>query len=467
LDGTQCANLYQSIGAGTVPNIDSTYPVAYNAQPNGGGSSTGGNVFGVNHLLLTMPGEAWKTPSSEFAGNLAEAGEGAPKMIAMPKKIYCVVGREARMYWAQIQRRDPRDVNFTVTGISAANVYDEGIRYVPAGVGTVTATISSALGNNPSDNKTVSFISVATSAAAGTKACLFLGDSLIGNGAMLAALSAIDSADATTNLAFLGTQGATYKNEGYSGTSLASFYGATLNGGFTNPFYGGGSFSFSTWLANGTIAAQLSAVSKTEPDFVFVEAGKVDVGSALSDGAAQALATTWAANAEMMVQNILAATSNTKVVIYTAEPGPIPTGEVITYGSLWRVRRNWMILAQNQIAQFAGREASRIYVVNTGCSIDPLNGWPRTFQPRNAAIVRDQVIFGTYAGMTLGYAAGTIAYSTDVAVYFVKMGGFGAGFWRPAQESDGFAWRSTDSIHYANGAIQVAEANWAIIKNLG
>lgn len=27
--------------------------------------------------------------------------------------------------------------------------------------------------------------------------------------------------------------------------------------------------------------------------------------------------------------------------------------------------------------------------------------------------------------------------------------------------------RHTDTVHYANGAIQVAEANWAVVKNLG
>ena len=36
-----------------------------------------------------------------------------------------------------------------------------------------------------------------------------------------------------------------------------------------------------------------------------------------------------------------------------------------------------------------------------------------------------------------------------------------------SQESDGFLWRVTDPIHYVEGAKQVAEANWAAIKNIG
>jgi hypothetical protein len=418
--------------------------------------------------MLTSPVENYKTASSEFAGSISQAGEGTPLLIAAPNKFYGVVGREARAYWAQIQRRDPADVNFSVTGAPAGtSIYREGIKWVPTGAATTAVTISSALGNNVSDTKTISFRSVAASAAAGTKACVFHGDSLAGNGSIQAALAVIDATDAVTNLAFLGTQGTTYKSEGYSGTSLVSFYGATLNGGISNPFYGGGTFSPSTWIANSTIGGQLSALSKAEPDYWFIEAGKVDVGAAASDGAALAVALSTMATAEAMVQAILAATTNTKVVVWTAEPGPNPTGENIAYGPLWRVRRNWMILAQQQIAQFGAHASSRVFNVATGCAIDPLTGWPRTFGPANAAITRDLYTSATYAGMSLAQADKTVGFATDVGQYFIKVGGSGVGFWREAREDDGFAWRSTDSIHYSTGAIQVAEAVWALIKNLG
>jgi hypothetical protein len=125
-----------------------------------------------------------------------------------------------------------------------------------------------------------------------------------------------------------------------------------------------------------------------------------------------------------------------------------------------------MLLAQAQVAQFSGREGARIYVVPTGCAIDPVTGWPRSFQPLSAAVVRDAIASVTYSALGLGYAGGTIANVADTG-WLIKMGPPGGGFWRFAAESDGFAWRSTDSIHYGNGAIQVAEAIWALIKNFG
>ncbi len=468
-DGTDVGNLLMPRGDSQT-NMDATYPQSYNCPPYSVGANTGGPPFGVNLLMLTGIVEASKTASSEFAAGIIQAGDGTPALIALPPKIYAVVGREMRTYWYQVQQRNPRSVNISATGLPAGAVSDaDGIKWVPTGVITKSVVVSSAVGNNPIDSKTISLISANATTNLGQRVCLFgPGDSLIGNGGMLAALNVIDQADPNISFGYLGTQGGAQKNEGYSGQSLGAFFGPTV-GGNPNPFYSGSTFSFASFLADSRITPQLSALGVTEPHWVFPQAGKVDVGQAASDGAALGLAQANMNTLEIVVQSILAATANTKVGIYVAVPGPLPTAEQITYGPLWRVRRTWMILASAQIAQFAGREASRIYLIPVCCAVDPVTGWPRAFQPRATSITRDMVTYATYQAMQadLTKANGVIAFATDVGAYFVKVGGPNVGVWRAATESDGFCFRNTDSIHTANGVIQEAEAIYAAIRAIG
>jgi hypothetical protein len=157
-------------------------------------------------------------------------------------------------------------------------------------------------------------------------------------------------------------------------------------------------------------------------------------------------------------------------VFYTKEAGPIPGDEPSpVYGSTWRVRRNWRILAATQIGQFGNRQANGIYVSPTATAIDPEVGWVRIFTPRNASVTRDMVTYATYALMTedLMKNGNTLAFATDVSSYFIKVGKSGLGRWRDAQLRDGFIMRHIDTVHYGLGAIQVAEANWGVIKNFG
>jgi hypothetical protein len=467
--GRQSTNFYQTTGDGGA-GIDPAYPTGVAVFVNGGvgGSLGSGHASGFNLVMLTNPGEDYKTPSNEFAGNVLKGGEGVPTMIALPKKVYGVVGREANIFWWQIQRLDPRRVGFTVgTNLANASAEQDRLNWKPATAGTTNVVISSASGNAQVDSQTVAFIASPVSNAAKTLAIMAMGDSLIENEGIQNALNVIDQADAVTSLAWLGTHG-TFKNEGYSGQALGAFFGPTLGTGRPNPFYNGATFDFNTWKNRSDIQAQLAAAGKTEPDIVIIEGGKVDVGQASNDGAATAACQGWASTCEAIVADILAKTSNTRIVIMAASAGPWPTPQFATYGTVWRVRRTWMQLASQQWAQFSGREANRIYVANTGCTMDPYVAWSRQWQPRSAAMIRDQVTLAAYAGASLGYNSGQVAYFNDCSNWFIKQGASGGGMWRPTQEADGWEWVVTDPVHWGlQGCVGDAEALWAVFKAIG
>jgi lysophospholipase L1-like esterase len=242
---------------------------------------------------------------------------------------------------------------------------------------------------------------------------------------------------------------------------------ASLDGANPNPFYDSGvtDFNYAYWKAN-------AGVAFADAHLVILEAGGVDVGALTNDAAAVSAATNYAATAEFIITSIRAANPTTAIAIQTMAPGPLWAVDLsaIYGGATWRQRRNWKILNAKQTSQFGGREGSGIYVIPAGSSIDPVTGWPKALQPRNRAITRDMTTYATYAAMVadLTKGGGSIAYATDAAAYFVKVGPTGGGRWREAEERDGFINRlSGDGIHPgAIGAIQTAEAVWALLKVL-
>jgi hypothetical protein len=469
-DDTVATGVWIPVGTGT---YDTAFPYSYSTgNPEGlAWVEVSGDIAGADLLTVTGGAARSSDPSPSFSSKVGAYVDEFATLLALPKKVACVVGRAASVYYDNISTRPRSRTNFTTLWSSAApagTMQEERINYIPTAAGSKTATVSSYQGSTFIDKRTCEFVSVAASAAAGMKVCLFIGDSLIANGGTLAAMKVIEASQAVTQLSFLGTKGTSPTwCEAVSGSPLGAWRGPNVLGQ-PNPFWNGTDFNFPTFLANSTIAAQLAALGKTEPDFVFIEGGQNETGPTLSDIDAKAFSAGVVANAEFMIANIKANTTNTKCVVYTATAGPVNSEEQSqTYGAQWRMRKNWMILAGAQIAAFSGREAQRIYCVATGASIDPVMGWPRAFVPRSDAVIRDRIVYATYAGMPLTQGDGKLAYVTDLGAYMVKVGTSGSGYWRPAVESDGFIWRVTDTIHYGLGAIQVAEANWAMIKNYG
>lgn len=458
---------------GVMASRDSTYNggnayqfASVNPRTNGWGAD--GNPCALRQVMLTAPKEVY-IASAGFAAQVAAYGDEVPSIIALPAKVYAIVGKEQSIYYDNIMQRPLRTTNISATpgfAVPANGSGPQQERFVltPTSAGSYAVTIAASRGDTFSSSGGTSIIAAAASAALGTRKCHFIGDSLVANGGMLAQLLALSAADGVTTITLMGTQGTVpQKFDAESGQSLGQFLTATYRNGGTNPFY-----NTTTHLFD--YSYYLSGTSQTAPDYFFVEGGQVDVGAATTDSGAQISASAWATTCETIIASVRAASAGTKIVVYTATAGPREgqDGQMgQSYGPAWRARRNWMILAQKQISQFSGREASGIYVTASGVSIDPEVGWPLGAPgPKNSSIVAG-VTYATYAGMNLLQGDGVLAYVTDIAAWFVKVGNSGLGYWRVAGERDGIVRRYSDSIHYAKGCAQVAAQNFALIKNIG
>ncbi|MEG3144207.1 hypothetical protein U1839_06030 [Sphingomonas sp. RT2P30] len=468
---TPAIGIYNS--QGVMAARDSTYNsgLAYQfaaTNPRTNGWSTGDQPCALRQVMLTTPTEVY-VASPAFAAQVASFTDEPPLIIACPPKVYAIVNQQVNIYYDNFMQRPLRTANIkTILGFSAPTTNDgpqqERVTLTPTSAGTFPLTIAAYRGDIFSSQVSTSFVVCAASATAATRKCHFIGDSLVANGGMLTQLLAQSAADGVTTITLMGTQGTTpIKFDAESGQSLGQFLTATYRSGATNPFYNPGTSQFD-------YAYYLSSTSQTAPSYFFIEGGQVDVGAAATDSGAQISATAYAATVETIITSVRAAAPSCKIVVYTATCGPRDgqDGQMgQSYGPAWRARRNWMILAQKQITQFSGREASGIYVTATGVSVDPDTGWPLGAPgPKNASIVAG-VTFATYAGMNLTQGDGTLAKVTDISGWFVKVGPSGSGYWRAAGDRDGIVRRYTDTIHYANGCYQVAAQNLALVKNIG
>jgi hypothetical protein len=457
-------------------NSDPAFPGYYVPTSPGGLSSLWGLIVTTRWwypslMLLVNPLTAASTPSGAFITIVAQQVDEPPAIIAMPPRIYCVVGREAVVHYDALMQRDYRRTNFRATWGGAipagSGAQEEKIRLVPTGAGSIALTLDASRGDILSSTAGTTFLTVAASAAPGTKVIHLLGDSLIQGEGLQNAMRVIEASQAVTALTFIGSHGTSGReNDGYSGTSLGSFRTSTLNGAIANPFWNGSDFDYPTWRAGAF------GTGKPDANYFVIEAGGVDVGSPTSDAAAIVAANNWATTCEAIVANVRATLPSCAIVIHTKEAGPFPEIEdpAPVYGPMWRVRRNWKILAAKQISQFGGRTASGIYVDTSACAVDPGSSWNPTFRPRNVSITRDMVTYTTYAAMiAASNNAGTVLFCSqaDIQAYFIKIGNGANGLVRPATERDGFITSTTDGVHFARGHILNAEALWALIKNVG
>lgn len=185
----------------------------------------------------------------------------------------------------------------------------------------------------------------------------------------------------------------------------------------------------------------------------------------MTDAGARGAAAGVVATAELMVQSILAATTNTKVIIHPALAGPVDAGALpSSYAVTFRQRKNWLLLAEAQIGAFSGREASRIYVAATNVANDPVTAYARTLAPRSDVHVAGATTYANYATMKSDLTKAAGAFGIVSGVYYVKEGPSGDGFWRSARPEDGFIYRHTDVIH--PDSTGNAQAVWGLLKFL-
>ena len=339
--------------------------------------------------------------------------------------------------------------------------------YKPTAAGETSFTISSSKAGFELDSQTVAVKVVADNAVTATKSVHFIGDSLIEYGDKLRALYDLQAANAYTKLNFVGTRAlaapyADVKHNGYAGKSIDQLFTATIPSVGTNPFFNTttSAFDYSYFLSSNAITA---------PDFVFIGFGPNDMSLIATDGMAISKAKFICDYYQRMIDSIKTAGAAIKVVIAAS----VPSGDdadgftnAIARGEQWRMNRNLKILAKEVYSRFGSSESSGIYVSHASCSFDTKTGYRYLGRAaKNASIKYDT--YATYAAMLadLSKTDRTVAYATDAADYFVKVGGSGVGTWVYATERDGIVRRLTDSVHYnAAGGYQHALVDYSIIK---
>ena len=467
-DGTMGSPLFLPLANPTFP-VDTDFPVAY--APAGGSEGTWGaatNVAGCDFLTLTNPIDTYNASSGQLAVTAFAQADEIATLNMLPKKVHMTVGQVSSVYYdcLSLRRGDRMQLAGTWSGTAVpagSGLLEERIRFAPTGSGTSTLTLTSGQGVVTLDSRTCAFIASPASNASGTRLGLVIGDSIGIN--LVSSLNTIAAGQAVTTFKFLGKIGSALNlYQAISAFPLGGWNGATA-GGNPNPFYNGTTFSFSTFLADSTIAAQIAASGRSEPDFVIIEGGQVEVGPALSDAAARGAAAGVVATAEAMIQSILAATTNTAVIIHLALAGPVDAGALpSSYAVAYRQRKNWLLLAEAQIAAFSGREASRIHVAATNVANDPVTAYARTLAPRSDLLVAAATTYANYAAMKADPAKAAGAFGVINGVYYVKEGPSGDGFWRSARPEDGFIYRHTDVIH--PDGTGSAQAIWGLLKFL-
>jgi len=467
-DGSMGSPLFLPLATNTFP-VDPDFPVAYAIS--GGSEGVWGaatNVAGCDFLALTNPIDTYNTSSSQLAIGAAAQVDELATLNMLPKKVHMTVGQVSSIYYdfISLRRGDRMQLAGSWSGMAVpagSGLLEERIRFAPTSSGTSTLTLTSGQGQVALDSRTCDFIASPASNASGRRLILVLGDSIGIN--LVAALRAIEAGQAVTNLSFVGTKGASPGFfEAISAFPLSGWRGA-LAGGVANPFYSGTDFNFATFLANSTIAAQIMASGRSEPDIVVIEGGQVEVGPSLTDAGARGASAGVVATTEFMIASILAATTNTKVVIHPALAGPVDAGALpSSYATTFRQRKNWLLLAEAQITAFSGREASRIYVAATNVANDPITAYARTLAPRSDLLAASAVTYASYAAMKVDLTKAAGAFGVINGVYYVKEGPSGDGFWRAARPDDGFIYRHPDVIHPDGSGS--AQAIWGVLKLL-
>lgn len=467
----------------TFSNMDPSFPgyyipAAVTTTPSGKFGTGFGSVISATAawypslLLMTSPVTATNKPSPSFSASIAGAIEEPPLMLAAPKKMWAIVGRPTWINYQPLLHRDAKRTIFrpayTWPGTFPANPsggYAEGVQLQPAAAGTTTLTLEAYNQDTLSDTRTISVVTCAAGAAAGTKSHLQLGDSMTFNSGIQAALLVLATADGVTAITNVGTQGsAPNKQEGYSGQPTGIFFSPG------NPFYNPGTLTFDY---NYYVANSFAGVSPAS--HVTLASGFWDVSAATNDAAAVASATSTTNLFTQMIASIHAYDPTIKVAVWAqpSQPRDGADGQarlVTPTVSQGQLTRNLRIQAAAQITAFQGLEASNTFVVCVNAAMNPDTGYPRgAYVPQNDAIAAlvNATPYATWAAAQadLTPTDGTIKVITAGTVYIVKAGPNGSGYWRVAMESDGFIRRYSDTIHQSNGVRQIAQQIFAWIKN--
>ena len=282
-------------------------------------------------------------------------------VLALPKKVYGVAGKELNIYFDSTSRYDYKKKTFEVdsaygsqqnerwtyngalvTGNVAITMYSPMLQYLSTASSALTMVAASAkTGQNPT--------------------CLFIGDSLMASGKITGELLNIMSAD-VMDVTLIGTIGTSPNlHEGISGYSINDFYT-----GASSPFVYSGAFNFSQYM---------SAHSFSSVDYVFICLGINDVfGTGFTPDAVDAKWITMKSQLDAMIANIKLFNSSVKIGLMTSPP---PAYEQDGFGKNYYSgvsqrshHRAWHQMICHVLADYDAREAESIYIVPTHVNLD-------------------------------------------------------------------------------------------------
>jgi lysophospholipase L1-like esterase len=294
----------------------------------------------------------------------------APEMV-VPPYVFGVESRECNVYFGNLFPAAAEDYLIDAAA-SLGTHQNERWTWTPAGAvasGTLVVSAHDKRTGTSLVSGTMQIRAAAASAGTGaTKKILVIGDSLVAAGAITQTVLDVAGTDvmAATMLGTLGT--GLNKHEGRSGWNVATY----TTDYPSNPFWIGGAVNFAQYLVDNSVAT---------PDWVLIALGINDVYGQSTDAAVEALIPTAFTRLDTLIASIKAADANVKVGLVIPPPPSFDQDSFgANYGSAatrWRHKRSILIWARELIAQYAGEEASRIYLVPSNTALDTVNNMSR------------------------------------------------------------------------------------------
>jgi lysophospholipase L1-like esterase len=212
---------------------------------------------------------------------------------------------------------------------------------------------------------------------------LLIGDSLTSSGAghdLEVQLNALATADGTTAITLIGTQGSNpNKHEGHAGFTVNLFNTAG------SPFYISGAFNFAQYLSTNSLAT---------PDYVGIMLGVNDMSLQFNtlvpfDASIVAFARAQFAIIDQWIAQIRAVNASALIGIHTITPPATQDGFGALNGAANAAQRiayirKRQIWYREQIAWFANRTAGGVWLINTGSALDSVNSFAVTTAPASA-----------------------------------------------------------------------------------
>lgn len=288
--------------------------------------------------------------------------------LALPPKIYGVVGKELNIYFKNIIDQKDTTLDFDVTSSFGKQMTDR-LTVVPEQATTTTIGISAYKDYEQVGTGSTSLVT--TNIATKDVKVLYFGDSTVNAGGVTKRLLDLYSAE-PSSLTLLGSRGldSTNRYEGRGGWSGATYRTPTEIYGAGNPFYNPAKsdFDFNYYMTQQGYSGL---------DHFIIQLGINDTFGMTSDEALQTKIDTILSDFDYIINDVKSYDPNIKVgITVTIPPNARQDAFGTAYGTgqtQWRYKRNNAIWGQRLIAHYKNKEDQGIYLVPMQHDIDTNN----------------------------------------------------------------------------------------------